>query len=313
MCIKKDILSALAYFDMFEYPLKKRELFTFLQHPAEYYEFEQALDYLLKESLVFKLNEFYSITNNFLLVERRFTGNARAEALLKKAASGARLISRFPFVQGVAVSGSLSKNFADKSADVDYFIITSPNRLWIARSFLHLFKKCTFLVNKQHLYCMNYFIDEAEPVIVEKNIYTATEVTTLLPMHGSATFEKFFTANNWTTGFLPNHFMRVSSAKPLHPGLFRRFVEKCFNNSLGDKLDNFLMKLTARSWESKTKKRKKNSRGIVMALDTAKHFAKPSAANFQQKLLKHYENKVSQVFDHYENIFQTTAGDIRYE
>ncbi|MFT3909394.1 MAG: hypothetical protein QM737_08225 [Ferruginibacter sp.] len=308
MCIKKDILSTLAYFDMFDYPLKKRELFTFLQHPADNREFETTLDFLLNESVIFKLNDFYSLNNNFLLVERRFKGNARAEVLLKKAGAGARLLSKFPYVRGVAISGSLSKNFADETADVDYFIIAAENRLWIARSFLHVFKKFTFLFKKQHLYCMNYFIDELQPEIVEKNIYTATEVATLMPLYGTDTFEKFYAANEWTKQWLPNHYLRVSSAKPIKQNFLKFITEKIFNNAVGNLLDNFLMKLTANSWNKKARQRKKNSRGIIMALDTSKHYAKPSAANFQQKLLKHYENKLSDIFENYENIFHATAG-----
>lgn len=296
---------------MFDYPLKKRELFTFLQHPADNREFENALDFLLNESIIFKLNEFYSISNNFLLVERRFKGNERAEHLLKKATKGAKLLSMFPYVRGIAISGSLSKNFADEAADIDYFIITSANRLWISRSFLHVFKKFTFLFGKQHLYCMNYFIDEAQPAIVEKNIYTATEVATLLPLYGSETFERFFSANDWTKQLLPNHYLRVSSAKPISTNGVKQIAEWLFNNSMGNALDNFLMKLTTKRWGVKAKKKKKNSRGMLMALDTSKHFAKPSPLNFQQKLLKHYENKMAQLFDNYENIFPVTAEGIK--
>ncbi len=308
MCIKKDILGTLAYFDMFDYPLKKRELHLFLQHEADNHDFENTLNYLLNESVIFKLNEFYSLHNDFLLAERRLKGNERAEMLLKKANDGAKFLSKFPYVKAVAISGSLSKNFADESADIDYFIITEKNRLWISRSFLHLFKKLTFLFNKQHLYCMNYFIDELQLEIVEKNIYTATEVSTLLPVYGCDTIENFYTANNWTKDLLPNHFMRVSCAKPIKTNFIRFITEKMFNNAVGNLVDTFLMKLTAKSWAAKAKRKKRNSRGIVMALDTSKHHAKPSPLFFQQKLLKHYENKVSGIFENYESIFQVTAG-----
>jgi hypothetical protein len=304
LCIKKDILSTLAYFDMFEYPLKKRELFIFLQHFADNNEFENTLDFLISESIVFKLGDFYSLTNNYLLIERRLKGNARAEALLIKATAGARLISRFPYVRGVAISGSLSKNFADESADIDFFIITEKNRMWIARSFLHMFKKITFLFNKQHFYCMNYFIDELQPEIIEKNIFTATEVATLLPLYGVDTFEKFYAANTWMKKFLPNHFMRVSSARSIKPHWISFLTEKVCNNFLGNQLDDFLMKLTARSWERKAKKEKRNRRGIVMALDTSKHHAKPSPVLFQQKLLKHYDDKLADIFDNYEYVLE---------
>ncbi len=289
---------------MFSYPLKKRELFVFLQYSADSHAFDDALEFLLGESVIFKFEEFYCLHPNYSLIQRRIKGNALAEKMLKKAAQSARLLSKFPFVRGVAISGSLSKNFADENADVDFFIITAPNRLWISRSFLHLFKKLTFLVNRQHLYCMNYFIDEEQLVIIEKNIYTATEVATLLPLFGTNTFENFYAANSWAIQLLPNHHLRISSAQQIKSHLVKLSIEKLFNNAVGNLLDKFLMNITAKSWAAKAKKKKTNSRGIVMALDTSRHHAKPSPVNFQQKLLKHYEDKLADIFDNYEYLFQ---------
>jgi len=87
------------------------------------------------------LGEFYCLFNNYALAERRKKGNDAAAKLLKKADKAANFIAAFPFVKGVAISGSLSKKFADEDADIDFFIITAANRLWLARTFLHLFLK----------------------------------------------------------------------------------------------------------------------------------------------------------------------------
>src|SRR4051812_38157593 len=114
---------------MFDYPLKKRELLIFLQQPGDNNEFEKSLEFLQTESVIFKMGELYSLHNVITLTERRYKGNERAERLLRKAASGAKLLSKFPYVTGVGISGSLSKNFADETADVDFFIITAANRL----------------------------------------------------------------------------------------------------------------------------------------------------------------------------------------
>jgi hypothetical protein len=65
------------------------------------------------------------------------------------------------------------------------FITTAKNRLWIARTLMHGLKKLTFLFNKQHYFCMNYYVDEVQQLqIREKNIYTAIEVATLMPSTG---------------------------------------------------------------------------------------------------------------------------------
>jgi len=274
---------------MFDYPLKKREIGMFLGNKYVLHEFEQAIDKLISESVVFRVGEFYSVQNNFLLADRRIKGNEKAAQMLKKAGKIAGFLSKFPFVRGVSVSGSLSKNYADDSADIDFFIITAADRLWIARSFLHLFKKLTFLVNRQHYYCMNYFIDESAPEIIEKNIYTATEIATLLPLRGVAVFENFYAANSWTKNFLPNNYMRISTAEETGNYLFKSFAEWLFNNKTGNLLDDRLMKMTASSWNRKTMNRKKNSRGIIMGMQAQKHYSKPNPANFQQKLLKLYK------------------------
>lgn len=296
MCTRKDILATLTYFNLFDYPLKRREIFVFLGNTCSSNEFDDALSLLVDDAVVYRIGEFYSLRNEYSLSQRRTRGNEKARLMLKKADKAARIISHFPYVRGVAVSGSLSKNYADDTADIDFFIITAANRLWVSRSFLHLFKKLTFLFNRQHYFCMNYFIDEAGKEIIEKNIYTATEIVTLLPLRGGNVFDEFYAANSWTMNFLPNNFLRNSPAGNLPGTWVKKLLEKLFNNKTGDKLDTYLMNLTSKSWGMKTNNQKKNKRGIVMSLKASRHYSKPDPANFQFKLLKLYENNLEAVY-----------------
>jgi hypothetical protein len=220
--------------------------------------------------------------------------------MLRKAEKAGKLISAFPFVKGVAISGSLSKYFADENTDVDFFIITAPNRLWIARTLLHIFKKLTFLFNLQDLFCMNYFIDQSEPVILEKNIYTATEIATILPVRGGEAFEIFFSANDWTRNFLPNKNICLHSIKEVKKTWLRYLTEKILDNRLGDRVDNFLMHLTGKSWDSKTRSNKRNSKGLVLSMHIGKHFSKPDPDVFQKRLLQRYEMSLTDIFKYYE-------------
>ena len=301
MSIKKNILATLTYFNMFDYPLKKREIFIFLQQKEDPKQFDKALNDLIDESAIFKLDEFYCLFNNYALADRRKKGNEAAAKLLKKADKAANFIAAFPFVKGVAISGSLSKKFADENADIDFFIITKANRLWLARTFLHLFKKLTFLFNMQDYFCMNYFIDEASLCILEKNVYTAIEVCTILPVCGMNVFENFYAANNWTKSFLPNNYMHISAAEEITKSWFISIVEKLFDNHMGSSLDTFFMKLTTKRWNKKTLSNKKNAKGILLGLHTGKHFSKPNPEHFQRKLLQRYENCLTEVFDQYEH------------
>jgi predicted nucleotidyltransferase len=295
MCIKVDILSTLTYFDLFDYPLSQPEIWQFLRTPCDSRDLNQALAELVRSALIYRCREFYSLKNDDSIALHRIKGNQQAGQLMKTAKKVAQILARFPFVEGVAISGSLSKNFATESSDIDLFIITSPNRLWLARTLMHAFKKLSYLVHCEHLFCMNYFIDLEGLEIEEKNIYTAIEVVTLIPLHGESVFKKFRSANSWSKSFLPNHFLRVSKAE-MPKFSFPKFVlEKIFNNPFGDYLDNFLRRITAARWNKKTLGNKKNMKGIVMSMIAKKHLAKPDPAFFQQKLLNSFNEKLSRL------------------
>jgi predicted nucleotidyltransferase len=289
--LRTDILQALAYFDLFSYPLTQIELFQFLQHPHSYEDFQETLSALMTERLVFRTKEFLSIRPGHELYERRLTGNAMAHRLLVKAEKVAGLLYRFPFVRGVGVSGSLSKNYADEQSDIDFFIITAPNRLWVCRTLLHLLKKLSFLANKQHYLCMNYFVSESALEISEKNIYTATEIVTLIPLRGSLAFARFYQKNDWTKSFLPLFSLKVSRLFEKRPSI----VKKCFEATLDFPLFSWterpLMHLTRFFWTRKTKARKRNMRGLVMSMSATPNVAKPDPVIFQEELLRRFDEK----------------------
>jgi hypothetical protein len=299
--IKENILATLAYFDMFNYPLTRAEIYLFLNKKYTFEPFDDGLKCLLAGGSVHYCDGLYSIKNDAHLAVRRTNGNKKAAELVKIAKSVGSILIRFPYVRGIAISGSLSKNFADEESDIDLFIITAKNKLWIARTLMHCFKKLTFLVNREHYFCMNYYIDEQQLEISEQNIYTAIEVGTLIPLEGDVVFEKFYNANLWTRDFLPNKNMRVASAKPIKTGFLKRLVEFLFDNPLGSAIDSLLMKITSSRWLKKTLYRKLNSHGVVLAMATGKHFAKPDPRNFQANLLLRYEHKVSRLLKEFES------------
>ena len=294
--IDKDILATLTYFNMFDYPLKKREIFSFLSHSDDFPEFDRTLENLVNASIVFRVGEFYCLQNNQKIAERRSIGNAKATRMLRKAERVAGIISVFPYVKGVAVSGSLSKYFADENADIDFFIITAANRLWLSRTILHLLKKISFLFKMQDLFCMNYFIDEAEPCIVEKNFYTAMEIVTILPLRGKKAFDNFYTVNDWTRIFFPNKYPNTYTTKNTRSSWLKVMTEKVFNGRIGNSLDNYLMKLTSKRWATKTIMKKTNSKGYLMSICTDKHFSKPNPEHFQKTLLQRYEKSLADTY-----------------
>lgn len=286
------ILQTLAYFDYFNYPLTIEDICAFSSCKLNQSDIEVAVNELINRKIVFRLKQFYSLQNDPALADKRLKGNQMAILQLKIAEKVARLISRFPFVETVAVSGSLSKFFADEKTDIDFFIITKADRLWIARTTMHLFKKLTFLIGKQHWFCMNYYVDEKGLEIPEKNIFTAMEIVTLIPFEGLNYFRKFKEANNWTKDYFPVYHPVLRTNLQVKKPFVCQCFERIFNSTFGDELDQWLMKVTDKRWKNKTKRGKTNAHDIPLRMMVDRHFSKPDPANFQARVLQQYEKRV---------------------
>jgi hypothetical protein len=296
MPLQPSILKTIAYFDLFNYPVTAAEIRFFLGREARLDEVEDALETLVKERYLFRTDAFYSLQDDPRLADRRLRGNRHAKELLEIAERISGFLYQFPYVRGIGISGSLSKNFADENADIDYFIITRANRLWIARTLMHLFKKLSFLRGHQDWYCMNYYVDEDALEIEEKNVFTATELISLLPIRGNGGLVKFFNANNWAASFLPQYRNRQREATQSPRFSFlKRALESLFNNRVGDWLDNFLCKLTSRRWQHKEQRGEVSRNGYTMSLLTGKHFSRPNPAMLQRRILTTYQSKLKEM------------------
>ncbi len=293
--VQTNILKVLAYFDIFQYPLTIAEIRQFLGSRADENDVEHGLQKLVSDQVIFYHQGFYSLQDNTLLTYRRREGNWRAGKLLPKAYKIGRFLYRFPFVRGVCISGSLSKNFADENADIDFFIITRANRLWITRTIMHLFKKLTFLTGHQHYFCMNYYIDEEALLISEQNIYTALEIATLIPVAGKQTNENFFRTNSWVARFFPACRNAYPSPGPDFSTGLKSFVEGLLSGGFSDRLDRWLMNITTRRWAKKSRQNRLNKNGQTMKLLTGRHFSKSNPGSFQERVLSLYEQKLAEL------------------
>jgi hypothetical protein len=293
--IEESILGVLAYFDIFQYPITIGEIEQFRQDKGDIQQLHSALDGLLRKEIVFRLGDFYSLQNNPLLEYRRKEGNLRAIKMIAHATRNGRFLQRFPFVRAVGISGSLSKNYADKHADFDFFIITRANRLWIARTFMHLYKKLTLLTGRQHYYCMNYYLDEKALTLDDQNIFSAIELKTLIPVSGENNMQEFFDANQWSGDWLPFCKFKKQEIKDSNRSPLKRAIEWFINIAAGNKIDDILYRITTRRWKRKEELGKKNEKGQVMVLHTSKHFAKSNPGDFQEKVLDLYHQKLREL------------------
>lgn len=294
--LKKSVLQVLAYYDMFHYPLTIGEIHSFMGFQCSIHELKKCMEDLLSNREVFEFDHFFSIQHNAAISTQRIKENAAAEKQLKLAKRIAHFLTWFPYIRGVAISGSLSKQVANDESDLDFFVITKENRLWIAKIFLRLMIKLSSFVRLDKWFCINYIIDETSLEVPEKNIFTATEIITLLPVYGVQSFNRFMNANEWIYNFFPNHKLFINEAKDVNRSLIQKTLEYFFDGKKGDKIDSAILNYFDRRWKKLLTKNKFKKSGFqIGAMMTDKHFCRPYPEDFQRKILQCYERKLDSI------------------
>ncbi len=286
--MEEGIVNCLDYFGLFNYPLTSEEIHNYGQYRCSLKETMDCLTVLVNDNKVFKFSDFYSSKNIPELYNDRLLSNKRAETLLKKIKPYVSIIAHFPFVKSISISGSLSKFAAGENADIDYFIITNANRLWIARSLLHLFKKFTFITGHEHYFCMNYFIDETALKLKDQNIYSAIELTSILPVYNENLIQQLKDANPWVKTFLPNNNLRNNKDYMVPTSskfLGKRIFEALFNSLAPERFNIWLMRLTNNKWKAKWKNYGYPDEDYDQAFYTRVCASKNHPENYEKKVL----------------------------
>jgi len=294
------IWRVLLYFEVFSYPLTAKEIFHYLDFSFDASdqalaidEVKDALDEMVAQGRIVRFGDFYQTQDQPSWVEARLDCNRRADEYLPLANRMARFIGCFPFIRGVFVSGSLSKHCMKPDSDIDFFIITAPGRLWLARTLLVLFKKI-FLFNSHKYFCVNYFIDTEHLEIEEKNLFTATEIVTLLPLYGREWCVRFFESNRWAQRRYPNFRLRLAESTPFHRRSWgKKWAEYLLSGRLGHLLDRQTMRLTVGYWRRKFSHF--NPETFNVALKSRQYVSKHHPLHFQQRVLVAYEKRVKEM------------------
>lgn len=211
----KSILKTLLYSDIFDYPLSKEEIWKYLisKKKENYHDFINHLSN--KETSFGNKNNYFFLNGRDGLVIIR---TKKEKESLKKIKFAQKIISSLtiiPTVRFIGISGALAMKNSDEGDDIDLFIISSKNSVWITRLLMVLVLKILGVYrerngkNISNKICLNMLIDEASLLFPKKrrDLYTAHEIAQIMPMFQKDNiYEKFIYSNNWISKFLPNAF-----------------------------------------------------------------------------------------------------------
>jgi hypothetical protein len=133
-----------AYADLFDYPLTVDEVYRYLAYrAAPLSAVREALDNgLLTNQRLARSRGYVTLAGRESVVETRLRREAVSARMWRKGLRYGRAIASLPFVRLVAVTGTLAVNNMELGEDIDYLIVTAPQRVWLARllavAFVHL-------------------------------------------------------------------------------------------------------------------------------------------------------------------------------
>lgn len=205
--VARAILKTLCYSDIFDYPLTKEEILRFLiGKNISRAEFEKEF-----ESTPLGCNRnFYYLLGRGEIAEKRIRREKESRRKLEFAKRIIQKLSFIPTVLFIGVSGGLALGSSEKDEDIDIFVITRTNSIWITRLLLVLM---LILLGQyrgrgkkeSQKVCLNMLIDEEALKFKQQDLYTAHEIVQLKPVFDrNNTYEKFVNANKWVKEFLPN-------------------------------------------------------------------------------------------------------------
>lgn len=186
------ILSTLAYFDKYDYPLTKTEL--------EYWS-----------GIAAQSRKYFFLPGRSYLVKLRQQRAKFSQAKWHIARQVGEKLKKFPFIAAVFVTGALAMNNCPADDDIDLMIVTYPNTLWTTRLFVNLYLHQTRRFPRQSRapdkICPNLWLDLNHLALHTHNLYVAHEILQAKVLWDRAGVQyQLLKQNEWVKNYLPNAF-----------------------------------------------------------------------------------------------------------
>ncbi len=226
--LEQSILAALAYHDVFAYPLTVEEIWKWL-----YVEFswdinevakatpadvERALASPALSELVDRAGSYVSLKGRSMNVATRMERRIANERKWHRARFVSGMLRFVPFVQFIGVVNTLALDNARPESDIDLFIVVKRRRLWLTRAvvtgLVHLMGVRRHGSAVSDRVCLSFYVSEramdleqlSHPAL-ERDEYLHYWITQVVPMfERNGCWQKFLAANLWVEEHVPHGF-----------------------------------------------------------------------------------------------------------
>jgi len=230
LTIEESILATITWFSNMERPISFNELKIYLwRNEIENQNLNEYLEKLLLQgkikSHLYNLDTlkgtYYALSDKQDIFEKFKKRLKLRTDLLGRAKNISYLLRLTPFIRGIYVCNSLSFSASKQGSDIDLFIVTAKNRMFICRLFVTLITQLTRMRrhNKkiEKRICLSFYTEEnninLKKIAIKDDIYLVYWIAFLKPISGTITYSEIIKHNKWIKIYLPNFYPKKVSTQ----------------------------------------------------------------------------------------------------
>lgn len=298
--LKEAIVKAIAYFDLFDFPLTDFEVWQYIEMPCDLGEVVKILEAGV-EKIEYQ-DGFYFLSGREAVIKTRMQRYNYTDRKMRRVKFLCRIFRFIPWVELVAVGNLIGQHNLRDNGDIDLLVITQEKRVWISRFF------CVAVIkilgwrptaeNTRDKICLSFFVssdslDFFSLRLRDDDIYFKYWLVGLVPVYDSGHFyKKLINANRWLNQELPNLIdKKVSPRLMIKPIMsdYAREVIDLFSGGLEPQFKNWQLK--------------------IMPENLKKLANKGTAVIISDNILKFHENDRRKLFQaKYEQAMQKMSG-----
>ncbi len=300
--LKTATLKTIIFFDLFSYPLTAYETWRYLQYKTDFLSCKKHLDNLVKEGRISERETFYYLKNQEKNLEYRNNRYHHSNRKIEIARKMVKLFSFLPSVKFVALSNLIGRHNMRDGSDIDLFIITSKNRLWITRLFcaglMKLLNKRPNKKTKRDKICLSFYVDEVnlnlEDLALKEgdDYYFYYWLTGLYPLFDKGAYHSYLmTKNHWLKNYLPNVDLLLSN-QAYTPKLNleqKKNIVSSFGHVIVDFFENICARLQKKIMPKELKEKANLSSQVIISQGILKLYLVDRRKEFKQRYLNHLE------------------------
>jgi hypothetical protein len=245
LSLRGGVYAALAFFDLFDYPLTIEELRRYVIGVSVD---DQSLQEILEHDQRISFQDgYYFLTGMDTDVIERDRRTKIAERYWIRLNRYLPFIRMVPFVKMVAVCNTLAFGSPTTQSDIDLFIVAKRGRIFMVRTFatvlFHLLGVRRHGNKIAGMFCLSFFVaDDAldlSPIRTDDHdVYLPFWMATLRLVYGKDIYHEFMAHNEWLKRYFP---ITPQPHKPWKKGvifsIIGKFLEFVFGGKMGDRIE----------------------------------------------------------------------------